>query len=262
MRGRASPIRIPPVNAPRDPSTRSSASTRTAEDLVDAATGLDGRAWITLRDLLRQPWEMIRRAAFEGDPHYVGAVKLSLAMSTLAIVLMSWLMEPDAYLQAMRAADPVAWGRFEGELASRGVCMDHFADRFWSRHELINTVATLLECGVFALLLWAFDRRRPYLSHLSFALYGYTLWLMVTVPLQFALAADLPPAVVFWVGIGMVVLLPGLMIAGLLRLYPASWPRQLLRALLLVVTTALLFVLAAAAISAGAMAWARASFGL
>lgn len=205
---------------------------------------------------------MIQRAAFEHDPRYVGAVKLSLALSTVAIVLMGWLMPSDVYLDGFRASDPEAWARLAAELDKHGISQAHFADRFSSRHELLNTAATLFESAGLALVLHRFDRSRPLLSHLSFALYCYSLWLLVSLPLQFVVISDLNQTFRIVVGAGMVVLLPGLLVAGMIRLYPAPWPRQLARAVAVVALTALLLWLAAVAISVGAMAWTRTSFEL
>ena len=234
---------------------------RAAEDLVDAATGLDGRALATLRDLVVRPWTMIQRAAFENDRRYVGAVKLSLAMSTVAIVLMSWLVPSELYFDRMRASDPEGWAVLVSQLDAHGVCFDHFADRFSNRHELLNTASTLIECIVFAAVVGRFDRRRPWFAHLNFVLYCYSLWLLITIPLQFLTVADIDGLGVV-LGLAMVAVLPGLMILGLVRLYPAPWPRQLARGTLLLVLTVVLFIVSAVAIAAGAMAWTRASFGI
>ncbi|MCH9685984.1 MAG: hypothetical protein K0V04_31405 [Deltaproteobacteria bacterium] len=251
---------------PDGKSPSQSSTTRAAEDLVDAATGFDGRAWVTLRDLVLKPWEMIQRAAFDHDPTYVGAVKLSLAMSTFAIVLMSWLFPGDAQLDNLETSNPEAWIELNARLTEHGICFAHFVDRFSSRYELLNTAATLLECGVFALLFRWFDRSRPLLSHLSFALYCYSLWLLASIPLELLLAAasaaDLGQTLSMAVGVVMLGLLPGLLIAGLWHLYPAPWSRQLARALILVVVIAVLFGLTLIVIMFLAMAWALASFGL
>ena len=246
---------------PDERPAKPSGSAQVAEDLVDAATGLDGRAWETLRDLVLRPWDMIQRAAFDQDPRYVSAVKLSLAMSTLSIVLMSWLVPSEAYFDQLRVSAPQAWAQLSAELDAHGVCFPHFADRFSSRHELLNTIATLFECGVFAVFLYGFDRARPLLSHLNFVLYCYSLWLLVTAPLQFVVVADIGGSG-FVGALGMILLLPGLMLMGLRRLYPASLPRQLVRGLSLLVLTAVLFGGTVVMISSGAMAWTRASFGL
>jgi len=247
---------------PDTPPKPSSASAQAAQDLVDAATGLDGRAWVTLRDLVIRPWDMIRRAAFENDPRYVGAVKISLVMSTFAIVLMSWLLSGEGYFTRLQAAEPAAWARLNARLEASGVCLAHFIDRFSSRHELLNTLATLVECGVLAVFFYVLDRRRRFVAHLSFALYCYALWLLVTVPLQFVMVAGLSPVAKLAVALGMIVLLPGLMFVGLLRLYPTSWPRQVGRALALLLLTGGLFFVMTAAIARGAMAWTLLSFGL
>ncbi|MEM7154033.1 MAG: hypothetical protein AAF799_14380 [Myxococcota bacterium] len=246
---------------PDEHPAKPSGSAQVAEDLVDAATGLDGRAWQTLRDLVLRPWTMIQRAAFDHDPRYVSAVKLSLAMSTLSIVLMSWLVPSEAYFDRLRVSSPEAWAQLTAQLDAHGVCFPHFADRFSSRHELLNTIATLFECGVFGLFLYVLDRARPYLSHLNFVLYCYSLWLLATAPLQFVVVADLGGSG-FLAGVGMIVLLPGLMLMGLRRLYPAPWLRQVVRGSMLLVLTAVLLGATVVMISSGAMAWTRASFGL
>lgn len=257
------------MTQPDEPHAKSSdppPTARAAEDLVDAATGLDGRAWVTLRDLVLRPWDMIQRAAFEHDRGYVGAVKLSLSITTLAIVLISWLFPSDAPLTSLEHSAPEVWTQLNTQLSEHGICFAHFADRFSNRYELLNTLATLLECGVFALVLHRFDRSRPLFSHLSFALYCYSLWLLASVPLELLLAtinaADLGRTLHLAVGLFMIALLPGLLIMGLWRLYPASWIRQLGRSVILLLVTVVLFVLALLAISTGAMAWTRASFGL
>lgn len=243
------------------PAAQPSGHARAAEDLVDAATGLDGRTWDTLRDLVLKPWEMIRRAAFEHDPQYVGAVKLALAMSTIAIVLTSWLLPSEAYFERLRVTAPEAWAQLNAQLDANGVCFAHFADRYSNRHELLNTAATLFECGVFALFVHRLDRARPFLSHLNFVLYCYSLWLLASLPLQLVVFADIAGSGLI-AGVGMIALLPGLMLAGLYRLYPTSWARLVMRGILLLLLTAALFAVTAAAISLGAMAWTRASFGL
>ncbi len=208
---------------------------------------------------------MIRRAAFENDPGYVGAVKLSLSITTLAIVLISWLFPSDAPLIGLKDSAPEVWIQLNTQLSERGISFAHFADRFSSRYELLNTFATLLECGVFALLLHRFDRSRPLFSHLSFALYCYSLWLLACIPLEFLLAAahavGVDRTLSMAMGMGMVAVLPGLLIVGLWRLYPAPWPRQLGRAAILLLLMAVLFVVVLAAISVGAMEWTKASFG-
>ncbi len=237
------------------------APARAAEDLVDAVTGLDGRALATLRDLVLQPWSMIQRAAFENDQRYVGAVKLSLAMSTVAIVLMSWLVPSELYFERMQASDPEAWALLAAQLEAHGICFDHFADRFSSRHELLNTAATLVECVVFAFVVRRFDPRRPVFAHLNFVLYCYSLWLLISLPLQFLAAADIE-GVRAVAGLVMLAVLPGLMIFGFHRLYPARWPRQLARGVVILIVTTVLFVLSAVAIAVVAMAWTRASFAI
>lgn len=254
------------MTEPRLPSAPRPQGAAAAEDLVDAATGLDGRAWVTVRDLVLRPWDMMRRAAFEHDPRYVGAIKLSLALSTLAIVLMSWLFPPDGMLTSLEQTDPSAWAALQDQLREHGICFAHFADRYSSRYELLNTTATLLECGVLALVLYRFDRARPLLSHLSFALYAYSLWLLVSIPLELALAGLTALGAASWLGtvvaVVLVLVLPGLLVAGVWRLYPAAWPRQLGRAVILLVATAGLFAVAILVIGVGAMAWTRASFGM
>lgn len=244
-----------------EPSSSTRHAPQAVEDLVDAATGLDGRAFRTLRDLLVRPWTMIRQAAFEHDPRYVSAVKLSLAMSTVSIVLMSWLMPSDGFFERMKAADPEAWAQLQTDLVASGVCFAHFADRFSNRHELLNTVSTLVECGVFAVFVRQLDRTRPFLSHLSFVLYCYALWLLVTIPLQFVVVADIAGTGLL-AGVAMLALMPGLLVMGLRALYPTSWLRQVARGVLLLALTVVLFGLSMTAISWGAMLWTRLSFGM
>jgi|GEM_PF-3569278 len=244
------------------PERRPDASARAAEDIVDAATGLDGRTWVTLRDLAVRPWETIRKAAFEHDPRYVGAVKLSLAMSTVAIVLMGWLLPSGAFFDRLRVSDPQAWAELTATLEQHGICLDHFADRFSSRYDILNTGATLVECGVFALVFFALDRSRPFISHLSFALYCYSMWLATSIPLQLLVAADIGTVMRSGLFVLMLLLLPGLLIVGLWQFYPAGWTRQIGRAVGLLVLTALLFAVSTTVIAAGAFAWTRASFGI
>jgi hypothetical protein len=228
---------------------------------VDAATGFDGRMWFTVRSLAQHPWTTIREAVFEHDPSYVSAVKLSLAMSTVSIVLMSWLMPGDAFFVRMKVADPDAWAQLQADLAAAGVCFDHFADRFSNRHELLNTASTLVECGVFAVFVRLLDRTRPFMSHLSFVLYCYALWLIATLPLQFVVVHNLGGLGTL-MGFAMIVLMPGLLVMGLRSLYPTSPLRQLVRGILLFALSTVLFGASAVAIASGAMLWTRLSFGM
>jgi len=238
---------------------------RAAEDLIDAALGLDRRAWVTLRDLLVRPWVLIARTLDGPDPRYVGPIKLALSVAAASLLLVSWLLpeRPVAQLVELKSG-PAAAEALLAELGAHGVAPAHFDERFASRQNAINVALTLVECLAFSALLAWFERRRPFLGHLAYALIMFTLWVLVGTLIVVVVIAV--PTEVRWFHVAaeavMLLLLPGLLIAGLPRFYPAPWPRQAARALVLVLVALVLLAVAFEVLMVLALAWTKASFGM
>lgn len=239
-----------------------SAANRAAEELIDAATGFDRRAWITLRDLVVRPWTLLGRVIAGPDPRYVGSIKLSLVVMTISLLVTPWLMPTTSVIQMFeRAGDIDAAQALRATLDGAGVDHAHFDERYTSRSNTLNTILSVVECLVLALVLSRFDRTRRFFGHLDYALYLYTLWVLVTTPL-IAIGVALPAEAFAVIAMLGMLALPGLLIAGLPRFYPAPWPRQLLRGAMILLATASLLVAAFDLLISLSLRWTLASFGL
>ncbi|MEM9457428.1 MAG: hypothetical protein AAGF11_24825 [Myxococcota bacterium] len=152
-----------------------------------------------MRDLVLRPWVLIQRAVFDGDPRYVGPVKLALSLSVLSLLLTTWLLPADYSIdEALHRDAPEQWAALRERMATHQISDAHFVERVTDYLHLLTTILTLAECGFYALVLRRFDRSRPYLTHMGYALYLYSLWILIVSSLVlFSAGSVLATAVAF-----------------------------------------------------------------
>ena len=250
-----------------DPPPKSTnATVRAADDLLDAATGFDRRALVTMRDLVLRPWTLIQRAVFDDDPRYVGPVKLALSLTVLSLLLTTWLLPTDYDIgETLHRDAPEQWAALRERMATHQISGAHFVERFTDYLHFLTTLLTLAECGFYALVLRRFDRSRPYLTHMGYALYLYSLWLLLAMLLVLVIAVAHTlgySSLIIGAWSVMGVSLPVLQALGLPRFYPAPRSRQIGRAAFLIMSSLVLFSAGSFLATTSALVWALRSFGL
>lgn len=233
-------------------------------ELAHGAAGVTA-VWITLRDLVVRPFALIEQVVRGDDTPYVGPIRLTLGLAGVFDVLATLLLPSMGILDLLRFS-----GRAEmaaaltTALEQHGVDVSHFEDRFSSRIQALQTAATVVECGLIAMLL-RFFRKGALADHLAYAFYLYAAYLVVAILLVAVMSVASSAGAGWLVALGagsLVFGLPAIIVAGMPRFYPARWPRQVVRSTLSFVAISALSIMVIPLSQGVALAWTMLSFGI